>query len=843
MPKVYTTRRLTLAAFALLAACTDRVPTESTPPAGQEVRTQIDCTVFVADRTMRCGDPSPAGGGSHDIIMGGQGTGVRLESANVRYDSAAEAFSLDVTVQNLLSLRMGTPDGTTATGVRVFFDQLPTATQGAGAITIANADGEGSYTRIGQPYYAYPGILEPRGASAPRTWRFGVPRAVERFAFTVYVHTQLPAETGVLRWMQEEGPASAPLTDVRGMWGASPRDLFAVGLRGRIMHHDGSRWIVQGSGTSVNLLGVWGRSRSDVYAVGDSGTVLHYDGNRWARLQGDVSERFLKAVWGRGDTMYVAGHQRNASGRLRGLVMRSVDAGESWEEDFTDATFGNRLLWGVAGGEGGRVFVTGAQANSQTGRAEAVILSTADGGETWSDTVFADSTSPQLNRVWAQGQHVFASGSAYNAELARSEGMVMRSADGGATWIRERVPEATQLWSVWGLSPTDVTVVGSVGAILRFDGQGWQSVGTGGTESFQAVWGSSPADLWAGGDDEAFAHDGGAGWTALPGRTHDDQDYVATWGTGPRDLYVVARRYDTRLTLWGSALLHRTAAGWVTEWPWKAKVELADVWGNGEGTVIATGWRYDDSTARYEGIILRNDGAGWTETVSVSGSDRRFESVYGDGQGNVWIAGSATGTASGSARDALVLHSSNDGLSWTETRIPMPGYNPQLLDLWASGPNDIHAVGVAFSFTTTLTYGLRVRYDGTQWTHARTDSASWLKTVWGAGETIVAAGHTGAWYAQDRRGLILTSTDGGVTFGETTVAATVGGDRAFEALWGSSESNLYLAGTGGGILQHDGTGWKETRAGSLAALSGLWGASPTDVYGVGSAGTLLHGVR
>ena len=61
-----------------------------------------------------------------------------------------------------------------------------------------------------------------------------------------------------------------------------------------------------------------------------------------------------------------------------------------------------------------------------------------------------------------------------------------RSTDGGATWIRARVPQATGLWSVWGSSPTDVTVVGAVGAILRFDGQDWQSVGTGGAESFQA---------------------------------------------------------------------------------------------------------------------------------------------------------------------------------------------------------------------------------------------------------------------------------------------------------------------------------------------------------------------
>jgi photosystem II stability/assembly factor-like uncharacterized protein len=841
-------RIFALAALVLSAACTDRSPTGATgttPPDGREVRSQIACTVSVADRAVRCGDPAPAGGGSKDIIMGGQGTYVRLESTNVGYDSVAAVFSLDVSVQNLLSLRMGTPDGTTATGVRVFFDQVPTAAEGSGEIEIANADGEGSYTRIGQPYYAYPEILEPRGASAPRPWRFNVPNSVKRFTFTVYVHTELPAEEGVLRWLQEEGSVSAaPLTAVRAMWGASTRDVFAVGLQGRILHFDGARWVNQPSGTSVHLLGVWGTSRSDVYAVGDSGTVLHYDGNRWTRLQGGVPERYLKAMWGRGDTLYIAGHQRNAAQKLLGLVMRSTDGGETWEDDLTEAPAGNRLLWGVQGGAAGHVYVSGTQANSQTGVPEAVILKTENGGDSWTEVVFADSTNQGLNRLWVDGEHVFAAGLARDAGLNRFVGLVIRSSDGGDTWTRQTFEETTSLIGVWGFSPTDVTVVGAAGAILHYDGDGWTDVRPSGTAAtLQAVWGSSPSHLWAGGDEETFARGTDSGWTLVPGTERRARNYAAAWGSTADSLYVVAREYSDSTNYWGSSLMLRSGAEWTVVRPWENKLELGGIWGNDAGVVIVGGYRYNDDQGRYEGVILRGDGGVWSETPSVGGGDRRFNAVHGDGAGNVWMVGHTNGGGT-AAQEALVMQSFNDGLSWSETVIPMPGYSPQLFDVWASGPDNVHAVGRAYSSATARSYALHVWFDGSTWSFDVADEESGLNSVWGIGaDTIVAAGFSGGFFAADRQGLILLSTDGGASFEATTIAPTTGTLREFGAVWGASLTSLYVGGTGGGILHYDGARWEETGAGAKTSIGALWGFSASDVYAVGASGAVLHGIR
>jgi len=272
-------------------------------------------------------------------------------------------------------------------------------------------------------------------------------------------------------------------------------------------------------------------------------------------------------------------------------------------------------------------------------------------------------------------------------------------------------------------------------------------------------------------------------------------------------------------------------------------MELTGVWGTGSGIVIASGWRYNEAMSRYEGVILRNGGSGWTETVSASGTNRRFQSLHGDGAGNVWIVGSATSEAAESSQDALVMHSADNGASWTEARIPLPGYNPQLFDVWASGPNDVHAVGAAHSYTTAKGHALRLRFDGLRWTSVVADSVSSLATVWGTGGRIFAAGHTRESFSPDRQGLILSSTDGGLSFQETVVAPTVGAYRMFRAAWGASPESMYLVGTGGGILHFDGARWEETGVGERATLAAMWGFSARNVYALGNAGAVLHGTR
>jgi hypothetical protein len=189
---------LLLAAAAgagLLAACSDGrlTPLEPhlpapPPPAG--TLAALECTADVHAGTVEC-TGAPAAGISANLILGGQNVNLRLASANAAYDSAAQVFRMDVTVQNLLVQQMGTADGADTAGVVVFFASGPSATSGAGAVAVRNADGDGAFTAFAQPYFHYPQVLKLHEVSAARSWEFDAPRTVQSFTFRVYVRTPL----------------------------------------------------------------------------------------------------------------------------------------------------------------------------------------------------------------------------------------------------------------------------------------------------------------------------------------------------------------------------------------------------------------------------------------------------------------------------------------------------------------------------------------------------------------------------------------------------------------------------------------------------------------------------
>jgi hypothetical protein len=93
--------------------------------------------------------------------------------------------------------------------------------------------------------------------------------------------------------------SSIPTDTLRGVWGTSASNVWAVGNSGAIRHYDGTIWSGAASGTSQPLTGVWGTSASDVWAVGGfSGTILHYDGTSWSSSLERGQAGILFSVWG-----------------------------------------------------------------------------------------------------------------------------------------------------------------------------------------------------------------------------------------------------------------------------------------------------------------------------------------------------------------------------------------------------------------------------------------------------------------------------------------------------------------------------------------------------------------
>jgi hypothetical protein len=161
-------------------------------PAGipASARSALTCAGSLSAATISC---SSAPREANRTIVGGQNVNVRLTSSNVSYTALDSIFRFDVTVQNLLPEKIGTPDGITlaAAGIRVFFASGPTVLTGSGSASVANPDGVGTFIGTSEPYFQYDTILATTEVSTARSWQLHIDPSVGTFSFTVYISAPL----------------------------------------------------------------------------------------------------------------------------------------------------------------------------------------------------------------------------------------------------------------------------------------------------------------------------------------------------------------------------------------------------------------------------------------------------------------------------------------------------------------------------------------------------------------------------------------------------------------------------------------------------------------------------
>lgn len=186
-------------------------------------------------------------------------------------------------------------------------------------------------------------------------------------------------------------------------------------------------------------------------------------------------------------------------------------------------------------------------------------------------------------------------GTAAAGMILRHDGTTMRTVDTGGSvgllnWVQR-------------FDDGSVIVVGSGGAVLRFDGASWTRDDPVTDADLWGVWGNSPSDLWAVGGSEGVApvilRDTGNGFDAVdlptlvrPGVTV----FFKVWGSGPDDVYVVGQN------------------GAVVHWDGSALVELhvgvgddlIGIWGVGPDRVVTVGGRRNGAAAVWDGTSWRN---------------------------------------------------------------------------------------------------------------------------------------------------------------------------------------------------------------------------------------------
>jgi hypothetical protein len=165
----------------------------------------------VGERDVSCVPfaPKAVQGGPARVIYGLNQ--IKLTSSNVRYDTTTLIYGFDVTVTNTQGIPIGTPDGTTVTGVKAFYAEPPYATayvapHDTGTLTVANPDGYGNYYRANNPYHFYDQIVQPQAVTPAKRWEIRIPRSVSAFKFSLLVFTRYPGDPTV----PEAAPDTVP---------------------------------------------------------------------------------------------------------------------------------------------------------------------------------------------------------------------------------------------------------------------------------------------------------------------------------------------------------------------------------------------------------------------------------------------------------------------------------------------------------------------------------------------------------------------------------------------------------------------------------------------------------
>lgn len=405
------------------------------------------------------------------------------------------------------------------------------------------------------------------------------------------------------------------------------------------------------------------------------------------------------------------------------------------------------------------------------------------------------------------------------------------------------VPSGTlrPLRAAWGAAAADLWFAGDAGTLLRFDGQAVSAVDSGTREDLLDLWGTGPSDVWVVGRKGTVLRFDGQSWARV--RTDDDMgDVLSVWAAGPGDVWFVAQDGARSIYRFDGAQIAKVedpramASRGVYNRVRGSGPE--DVWFAGSWITRFDGTRFTTEDAcllqgatglSVRGVgevwlsgpdgVCQRDQAGWQQKVSAGLSRDRATSIWAPRGGAPWIAGPAgsTGQIEGAAirwrsQSALGL---DDGLlrawpldgdelflsgqvtdpAWERrggvfrwdgaalTALPAPPVQPSVYGLWASGPQDLWALG---------------QQDGARWNGARwepiLDLPPHSAVIWGQSAQDL-------WVAAADPGQLLHFD--GVRWETRPVPLT----GVALALAGRAADDVWAAGPAGGVAHFDGRIW------------------------------------
>ena len=409
------------------------------------------------------------------------------------------------------------------------------------------------------------------------------------------------------------------------------------------------------------------------------------------------------------------------------------------------------------------------------------------------------------------------------------------------------VPHPRDAYRIFGFGPDDYWVGHAEGIATHYTPAGWIAH-TGLNGRVRAIWGAASDDVWLATDNGATWHWDGVQLSAGPSigisASPEDMFGLASddiWLTGSQTLHYDGNTW-TRVTsaptgysVWASG----TNDVWITDrrgevhqyngttWNQNSPSTIEDmnaVWGISATDVWVAGDR---------GTIFRWDGTQWTE-VFFSGN-REINDIWVESPTDVWVVG----------RNSVYRY---DGSSW-RTLATTGVYR----SVWGSASNEVFATGVTGRVRewngTNLSniggddglygigsngnevwaggYGMDLHWDGTALNQANTGSGS-TNAIWFS--------HAGIGYSAGDDGQLCRNTTG------TTFSCSRQGSYDFQAVHGTSDTDVWAVGTSGRVYHFDGNAWTSVNASIpfQRDLTGVWAMSPVDAWLVGAGSILRH---
>jgi len=361
--------------------------------------------------------------------------------------------------------------------------------------------------------------------------------------------------------------------------------------------------------------------------------------------------------------------------------------------------------------------------------------------------------------------------------------------------------------------------------------------------SWEKVWGLSESDVFLMGEDGRVYRNQGAGWQELNSTVDVKRTMLSAWGANADSVYFVGRVSDVEHDSSGVALYYDDpileryngaffdAVG-LTGLRWG----LYDIWGSAGDDIFAVG---------YNGTILHFDGAAWSITATGGTKPVWLNSVWGSSATDVFASG-ANGTLlhyDGDSWSVLRSHTVRNlwdvwGLSASRvfcvgsngTILNYDGVNATLMEspvtsslysVWGTAEDNVYAVGWS---------GRILHYDGSDWSELDALTQFGFLSIWGsAADNIYVAGEMVLHYD-----------------GVSWTPVRIRNEPDFTDVWAGTDTSWTEAvavGTGGRILNSPGGplfGTMTVDGGTIATdLNGVGGIGGRALFVVGDAGVIL----